>query len=292
MDKKRGAFIALIVLLNFVVVLWAFAAESGLPSNTVGFMTEFPVPMADGGPQNVVVESAGPPARVWVTRPEANVVTRLVVTDTVNFSFTNYPLPTSGSEPYDLAYDAGNGRIWLTERARPYIGYVTIATGAVQEIAIPNLGLPHSIAIAPNGLIWFTQPEANNLVKYDPVGGMFTAYGYANSQGTPVANAMPTKISIANNTSVWITAPGVNQMTEFRPATNTFVPATVVDFGSPAVPPSDVFALNNAPLNNVPWIASPVDDRIGRFLPETLAFFRWYDLPAEDTGINSLYITV
>jgi len=215
--------------------------------------------------------------------PEADAIGRLVVTDTINFTFTTYPLGTTNSQPYDLAYDAANGRIWFTERARAYIGYLTIATGNIVEIGIPNSGLPHSIAIAPNGLIWFTQPEANNLVKFSlttPTTGTFTPYAYTSVDGAP------TKIAITNNASVWITAPGTNHMAEFETGSSEFIKIPVVDFGSTPVPPSDILL-----QGTVPWIANPTENRIGRFIPETLTFFRWFELPAANTGINSLFLT-
>lgn len=280
MQKTRRLFIATIILLCLSLTTWILAEEDGLPSETVGFVTEFPISTPNGAPQNVTVQTAGPPAHIWFTMPGANAVGRLVVTDATNFTFTPYFLSTPNSQPYDLVYDATNGRIWFTERARPYIGYVTIATGTIVEYEIENGGLPHSIAQSPNGLIWFTQPEANNLVRFDPGSQLFTAYPYTS------ANGAPTKISIANNASVWITAPGTNHMAEFETATEQFVRIPVADFGSSPVAPSDVLA-----QGNIPWIANPVQNRIGRFLPETLAFFRWFDLPAADTGINSLFLT-
>ncbi|MBK8902811.1 MAG: hypothetical protein IPM53_16605 [Anaerolineaceae bacterium] len=280
MNTIRRLFIAAIILLCLSITTWILAEENGLPSQTVGFVTEFPISTANGAPQNVAVQTAGPPVRIWFTMPAANALGRLVVTDASNFTFNPYVLSTPNSQPYDLAYDAVNGRIWFTERARAYIGYIIIANGNIVEIPIPNGGLPHSIARAPNGLIWFTQPEANNLVRFDPNTSTFTAYAYTS------ANGAPTKISIANNDSVWFTAPGTNHMAEFKTATQQFVKIPVADFGSSPVPPSDVFA-----QGNIPWIANPTQNRIGRFLPETLAFFRWFELPAADTGINSLFLT-
>ena len=290
MNTTRRLFIAAIILLCMSITTWILAEENGSPSETFGFVTEFPIPTINGAPQNIAVESAGPPARIWFTMPEANAIGRLVVTDASNFTFTSYTLTTPNSQPYDLLYDAANGRIWFTERARPYIGYLTIANGNIVEFEIDNSGLPHSIAQSPNGLIWFTQPEANSLVSFSlttPTTGTFTDYDFTYIvQGIPVTNSAPTKISIANNDSVWITAPGTNHMAEFKTATQQFVRIPVADFGSNPVPPSDVFAQGNAP-----WIANPTQNRIGRFLPETLAFFRWFELPAADTGINSLFIT-
>lgn len=285
MKKIRLLFTSLIAIFALTSAIWLLAEEQGVPSSTVGFMTEFPISTTNGAPQNVVVETAGPPASIWFTMPEADAIGHLVVTDTTTFTFTPFTLGTANSQPYDLAYDSVNGRIWFTERARAFIGYLTIATGNIVEIPIPilNSGLPHSIAIAPNGLIWFTQPEANNLVRFSlttPTTGTFTSFAYTSAGGAP------TKIAIANNDSVWITAPGTNHMAEFKTATSQFTKIPVADFGSSPVPPSDIFV-----QGTIPWIANPTENRIGRFLPETLAFFRWYSLPATNTGINSLFLT-
>jgi streptogramin lyase len=280
MNIKRGLFIAAIILLNFSIVFLLLAEEAGQPSQTVGFMTEFPIPTVNGAPQNLVIEVDGPPTSIWFTMPDADAIGNLVVTDTINFTFTSYPLSTANSEPYDLLYDSANGRIWFTERARAFIGYLTISTGNIVEFAIPNGGLPHSIAIAPNGLIWFTQPEANNLVSFSLTTSNFTAFPYTSAGGAP------TKIAITDNDSVWITAPGTNHMAEFETGTSNFIKIPVVDFGSTAVPPSDILL-----QGTIPWIANPTENRIGRYIPQTLTFFRWFDLPSANTGINSIFMT-
>ncbi|MCP4419612.1 MAG: hypothetical protein GY805_23620, partial [Chloroflexi bacterium] len=133
MNIKRSLFIVAIIALNFSIVFLLLAKETGLSSQTFGFMTEFPILTGDGAPQNLVVESVGPPASIWFTMPDADAIGHLLVTDTVDYTFTSFTLGTANSEPYDLFYDSVNGRIWFTERARDFIGYLTIATGAIVE---------------------------------------------------------------------------------------------------------------------------------------------------------------
>lgn len=282
MKTKRVFFLLSLILLiaGILSISLSFAAGSQVNSTTHGFITEYPVP---GAPQNLIIESVGPPASIWFTLPDANALGHLVITTTQNYTVTLYTPPTENSEPFDLALDPNANSIWFTERAGNQIGRLDLnqTPPAFTEFPVRNNNSPLNIKISPNGDVWFTEPFANNITKFIPGPNSFTPYPYTQPNG------QPSQIAIANEDSIWITAPGANRIAELVPSTATYehdIP--VADFGSSPVPPSDI-ALNS----DEPWILTPTTNRVGRYILETLAFFQWFNLPSENSGANSLYLT-
>ncbi len=98
-------------------------AANSSPGNSL--LVEYPIPMADSAPRNIVVEA---PGRIWFTAENGNSIGRLVVTNTLDYQFTMYNIPTANSQPYDLAFD-GSNYIWFTELAGNKIGRLDIGNG-------------------------------------------------------------------------------------------------------------------------------------------------------------------
>ena len=294
MHKKFGMlFVVSLMAITLLLLVGNTLAISpqGAGSITSGFMTEYPIQVTNGNPQNIIVESAGSPASVWFTMPDANAVGNLVVTSTVDFQFTIFDSNdgiTIDSAPYDLVHDSQRNLIWFTEKNGNQLGAINISTGQITETAVINNESPNNIAISDDGNIWFTQPEANFVTRFSPEAptiDAFTVFTYTNNIGTPI-DGHPTKISIEDNDSIWVTAPNENQIAKLKPSTEAYTVAPVADFGSPAVPPSDIFI-----LGSTPWVASPTNDRIGRYIPQTLAGFQWFPLTSNNSGVDSIHIT-
>jgi virginiamycin B lyase len=76
-------------------------------------------------------------------------------------SFTEYPVPTTGSSPWGIA--AGpDGALWFTDLAGN-IGRIT-TSGGFTEYAVPTAGSsPSDIAAGPDGALWFTEPGGNKI---------------------------------------------------------------------------------------------------------------------------------
>lgn len=294
MQKKLSSlFIVSLFSMGLLLLVGQSLASTpqGSSSETKGFITEFPIPTANGNPQNLVVASSGTPTSIWFTMPDADAIGNLVVTSTTDFQFETYTTGISAnSAPYDLVYDANRNLIWFTERDGNRLGALNIATGVVTETAVdnnqcPNNQSPNSITISPDGNIWFTQPEANFVARYVPGTNTFTCFTYKNTAGNPV-DGRPTKISVQNNDAIWVTAPNSNQLGKLQPSTGDFTAATVADFGSPPVPPTDILYFDNDT-----WISTAANDRIGRYIPQTLSGFQWFQLPSANSGVDSLFVT-
>ncbi len=86
--------------------------------------------------------------RVWYTDHNNNSLWRYNVS---TGSFRQYPVPTPGANPFDVAVD-DNGIVWFTEFHGGKIGRLDPATGTtITETPVPNNGGPQHIAIASDG---------------------------------------------------------------------------------------------------------------------------------------------
>lgn len=282
MKIKRFVLVVLIPILILTSAIWLLAAEQGAASSTTGFITEYPIPTANSGPQSIVVQSSGTPTRLWFTMPDANAIGNLVVTDTNDYSFTTYTVGiSSSSAPYDLVYDSANSLIWFTESTNGSIGRLNINSGNVTEISLPDNRAPLNLDIAPDGRLYITSPTTNHLIRYDPVTTNFDLFPY------DAAGGNPTDIDILNNNSIWVTSPATNHVAELRPDTGTnYIKIPVQDFGLSPFPPTGL-TLDNTD----PWITAAGNNWVGRYAEGTLSFWRWYEVLPENSGAGAIDFT-
>lgn len=221
-------------------------------------------------PLNLIVER---PGRLWFTLPETSAIVSLIVTSTVEFKFTQFNTPTPNSEPYDLAY--ANGMIWFTEHASNQIGQLDVATGVIQEFAIPTANsAPTGIAVAPNGHIWFTERAGNRLGRFTPGSNTIDEFPY------PTTNAQLEDLAIGGDGKIWATAPEINRVINYNLATGQYFNLPT---GAGTRPWSIV-----TDANHRPWITTNQSDQIGVYVPGTLALWSWYDLPTTNDGLTGL----
>ena len=120
---------------TFVTLLCAGAALA----TPTQFITEFPVPTADSGPEGI---TAGPDGNLWFTE-SWNKIGRI----TPNGAVTEFPLPRA---PHGIT--AGpDGNLWFTEHIANQIGRIT-PSGAVTEFPVPRADSgPYGITAGPDG---------------------------------------------------------------------------------------------------------------------------------------------
>ncbi|MCL4832610.1 MAG: SMP-30/gluconolactonase/LRE family protein [Caldilineaceae bacterium] len=274
MRKLRYKVVAL-GSLAVILTLLMMTKLSAASATTNGFIVEYDIP---GNALNLVVEA---PGRVWFTLPESSAIGSLVVTSTVDFTFQQFNTPTANSQPYDLVYDASRSVIWFSELAGNRIGRLDMHSGSIQEYPIPTLSSePTGIALGPDGTIWFTERAGNKLGNFNPNSAIFTEYALN------IANAKPEDIVVQKNGEVWATGPNVHNIFGFIPASQAIF----------NVPTSDIFTgvIVEEPWNvmldssGVLWVTTRTGNRLGRFMPGTVTFWRWFAIPtvqSEPTGI-------
>jgi virginiamycin B lyase len=256
--------------------------------------------------RNTVVEA---PGRIWFTMPERNAIGSLVVSDTV--PFTEYPVPTAGSEPYDLAY--ANGALWFTERLGNRIGRLDVATGEIQEFPIPGADSgPTGIAVAANGDVWVCLSAGNGVARLTPESGQIQIYTYYTvskvfltlvaqpdqepPEAAPVPGVEATFTSgfedLAlyergpEDLSLWMTVPQLNQVVEFRlrSGQTVFTPVKTGSLLGTFYRPVGIVV----DPTGVPWVTVNGSNAILRYAPGTLSLWRPYRLPTPDSGPGQL----
>lgn len=111
---------------------------------------------------------------IWVTDFNNHSIHRYDIPTGV---FTEFPTPTAGSTPLDVAVDS-NGIVWFTEGIGQ-IGRLDPTTGTITEIDVD--GFPREINIASDGAVWFTErfsqavgrlnPDTNSVILFPADGG-------------------------------------------------------------------------------------------------------------------------
>ena len=115
--------------------------------------------------------------------------------DAASGTFTQFPIPTVGADPFDVAVD-GNGIVWFTEFHANRIGRLNPATGVITETVV--MGDLRQITVATDGTVWFTERFANAVGHLDPATSQVTLFPLA-------AGAGPEGIAAAPDGSVWFT---------------------------------------------------------------------------------------
>src|SRR5436190_17505606 len=84
-------------------------------------------------------------------------------------TITEFPLPTSGSQPYNVA-SGPDGNIWFTLRYGNSIGRI-MPNGTISEFPIPTSNSsPFDITAGPDGNMWFTEYFGNKIGRISPNG--------------------------------------------------------------------------------------------------------------------------
>ncbi|MFN8491943.1 MAG: hypothetical protein U0350_30360 [Caldilineaceae bacterium] len=263
--KLNKIALAGLTALLATLLISGFAQATGNDA-AAGFMQSYTLPAA---PLNIVVEA---PGHVWFTLPDASAIGSLVVTPTV--AFVSHATPTANSTPYDLVY--ANQVIWFSERTANKIGRLNTQSGVIDEFAVPTAtSEPTGIALAPDGAVWFVERAGNKVGRFDPGNNTFQEYAYT------TANAQFEDIAVATNESVWVTAPNLDQVINVQLTNNQ--PKFVPIFTTPQHHPTHVVMDNSSP-NKLPWITSSASNLIGRYSPQTLALWRWYKIPVNNSS--------
>jgi virginiamycin B lyase len=128
-----------------------------------GHMRQFPVPGA--GAANYGAIALGPDGALWFTAAKANEIGRI----TVDGQLKLYPLPISNAAPYEIV--SANGALWFGEDNKNLLGRIA-TDGTITEYALPKIaGKGYAIdvlATGPDGRLWMTRPDVNQLLWMDP----------------------------------------------------------------------------------------------------------------------------
>src|SRR5262249_55988771 len=101
---------------------------------------------------------------IWFTEATSNKIGKITTAGVI----TEYPIPTSNSEPLGIARGP-DGNMWFAEQNQNKIGIIT-PTGSITEFTVPTpASLPQDLALGPDGNMWFTEFQGNRIGRTLPL---------------------------------------------------------------------------------------------------------------------------
>ncbi len=219
-----------------------------------GTIDEFPIPRAASEPTGVAV-LPGTPDRVWFTERAGNALGLLTVTDTVKFSFTEYPLPWTNARPEDVAA-ADAGSIWFTA---PGVGRLGLFKPALWPDSSafygPGTGpgsQPWAVTVLAGaaGDPWLTERQGNRVGIYAP-----QTYADFRWWTAPTAASDPYDIALFGELTGFVER-AANRATLLNRRTGS-----IREFAIPGSAPTSI-AFD---ANGCAWIAESGASKVGRW---------------------------
>jgi streptogramin lyase len=172
-----------------------------------GQMTHFPL---SGVSIAIGAITAGPDGNFWFSHLASGAFSSAIARITPDGAITDNLAPGVAG----IAAGA-DGNLWGTgahydSHGVLLSGYIQRLTldGQVTEFALPTATQPTMITAGPDGNLWFTEPDANQI-------GMITPGGQITEYPVPTPNSRPSGITAGPDGNVWFTELGSNQIGEF-----------------------------------------------------------------------------
>jgi streptogramin lyase len=275
-------------MILFLVLFIVFPVPAALAADSAPLIVQYPVP---GSPFRVAVEQSG---RIWVTLPAENAISRLVVTAPGVYDVKTYPLPTTVSEPYDIAVAAG--AVWVTERSGNQIARLDLLTELWTEYPIPtDASQPTGLAVLLGDpvQVWFCEQAGNKLARL-----LIPAVGTSAFDEFPLpwtGAAMMESVAAVSSEAVWFTAPGRSilgrfQLSKWRPPDPTSPDPGGAFYAASTIIGSKPYEVRLG-ADDMPWVTEPVYNRIGHFMPGTLTLFEWFAIPTAASGLAGIDVS-
>ncbi len=165
--------------------------QIGSINTKTGKITEYTIPTANAVPEGITVDQSG---NVWFTESQTDQLGRF---DPATNAFVEHPLPTMGAEPYGITQSGGN--LYFTEYIGNQVGVYNLKSSTFSKFfTIPTADTePTEITAAPDGKIWFTQSNTNQVARLSPATGAVTEF----TPPSPMSG--PRGITVASDGSIW-----------------------------------------------------------------------------------------
>lgn len=248
------------------------AGELGVPA-----LREFPLPQSGSYPGQLALEAGG--GAVWVTERDGN---RLGRFDVAAEEWTEYTIPTAGSQPWGLALD-GAGGLWFAESAGNKIGRLDLASGTIDEYPVPTQDSePWEVAMAA-GYVWFTERAGNKIGGLDPASGVITEHLLKSTNPRPSGlSAAAISYPWGDLWYLWFAQPGANLLGFMRLDDN---------FIGEVAPPTLNSALQDVAWDGLfPWITERATNKLAAYYFGTA--LGWREIPVSTPDSEPYGITL
>ncbi|MBN1659273.1 MAG: hypothetical protein JXA93_12775 [Anaerolineae bacterium] len=246
--------------------------EAAAPAPLPGFV-EFELPTANSFPGQLILDPQS--GLIWATERDGNKLARL---DPTTGEWTEWQIPTPGSQPWGLARDDA-GNIWFAESSAGQIGQWVAATGEIVEYPLPDAGSqPWGVDVG-GGAVWFTERATSRLGRLDLVTGEIEEYALLSEHAAPGGVAFIVD-PLTRRDMVWLAETGADKLGQYD------VPAGIMREFTTTLPqefprlvaPQDI-ALTSG---GNPWLTSSGSGAISLFLYSTLQRFVSYPVPTPE----------
>ena len=150
---------------------------------------------------------------------------------------------------------------------------VSTATGEVTEFALPHPASgPTTIALAPDGTVWFTQSNGNRIGRMNPDGTGLVEFD------VPTEESSPRIIALGADGNIWFSEHLAGQMARITPA------GEITEFRIPT-PDSQPRAIALGADGNI-WFGMFAAGKIGRITPAGV--ITEFDIPTPFSGPRAL----
>lgn len=228
-----------------------------------------------------------------------------LVSGEASVSFKEWVVPTRGQRSRDPV-EAPNGEIWWVGQWGNLMGRIDPNTGEMQEYALPEGAMPHSVTPDKAGNMWYMgnkngsvgrlDPSSGDIKVYDmpdpkardPHTGVFDKNGmlwftlqHSNRIGRlnpssgdielkilPTANSRPYGIKIAESGDIWVACNGSNCLIKVDPVTMSLTEVKLPNSKT------KVRRLDIAE-NGMIWYVNSSQGRLGRYNPKNGNISEW-----------------
>jgi virginiamycin B lyase len=200
---------------NSLGVVQEFAIPSGSSPADIAFSPGVFSSASDTAPTLTNPNLSQVPA-LWFTMPDDNRI-GYIRTSSPN-QIEEVVVPTPNSLPTDIT-SGGDGSAWFTMPGTNQLGHVSKINRQdsgdqtaqrifpIDEIVIPTANaLPAGIAVAPDGVVWFTESNTDKLGYITPDGVVREIASGGPSD--PLVFHNPTSITVASDGTVWFISNG------------------------------------------------------------------------------------
>lgn len=191
-------------------------------------------------------------------------------------SFKEWVVPTLGQRARDPV-EAADGSIWWAGQWGNLIGRIDPKTGAMQEFALPDDSMPHSVTLDRKGNAWYTGNKNGTIGKLEPATGKTTVYEMPDKAARDPHTAAFDEAGV-----LWFTLQQSNMIGRLDPATGKI---TLVTMKTPRAKPYGI----KIDANGVPWVACNGSNCLVKVDPATMELTE-IKLPETETTVRRLDI--
>lgn len=192
----------------------------------------FPIPSPGSQPWGM---TNGPDGNLWFTEGGASKIGKV----TTSGSFTEFPLPVTGTNPFLISPGPNDGNVWFTEPTGNFVSRIT-PSGTITQFPVPTANsYPYGITAGPDGRMWYTEYGANKI-------GRVSSFGVFAEYPIPTPNSFPFAITAPGDGNLYYTQQGTNAVQPFLFPSQMFGSLIPTSEG-----PSGITTLKSATGNNL-----------------------------------------